>query len=147
VFTQARASDVPTWYSHSADKGATWSDPVPLLENVTSGSPWVAGGQGGQAAAIFFGCSMPCGYVEEADWWMFAARITENGTVIATQRTTQEPLFHGKQGLGFAEFNMVRLDAEGNIRIGASIPFQTKDDGSDLHWQAMYQRQDAGLTT
>jgi hypothetical protein len=33
------------------------------------------------------------------------------------------------------------------MRIGASIPFGTKGDGSDLHWQAMYLAQVDGPTT
>ncbi len=146
VFSQASGGMQPTWYSRSTDAGATWSEPIPLMTNVTSGSPWIAAGKPGQAAAIFFGCDGACSGNDDLNWTLYSARIV-NGTVVEAGPVTGAPLFHGKQQLGFAEFNMVRLDAWGRMRIGASVPFAKQADGSDLHWQAMYVPQLDGPAT
>lgn len=139
VFSQRDGTLQPTWYSRSTDKAATWSEPMPLLANVTSGSPWIAAGATpGQATAIFFGCPGSYDPKKGADWFMYTAQVSGNTTIHAeVATTTQQPMFRGN--VSFAEFNMVRLDSSGLAHIGASIPW-AKKDGTGQHWQAMYQR-------
>ena len=95
-------------------------------------------------------CSSPdpnAGPGKDADYFVYWARITGAGSgnlTVAAAATTQAPLYHGKDTLGFAEFEMVRLDHEGRIRYGASVP---SGDGNDQHWQAVYGAQAEGPAT
>lgn len=143
VFSQADQDGQPIWYSTSTDQAATWSEPVALAPGTTGYSPWIAGGQAGQALAIWYGSPNPKAlFNADEDWYLYWARM-DNGTIL-TGTTTAEPVFQGKQAVGFAEFNMVRLDADGIAHIGASI---AQGDGNDVHWQAVYQRQVLGPST
>ena len=149
VFSQATSKDQPIFYSSSRDQGVTWTEPVPLLAGVSAVSPWIAGGKAGQAVAVWFGSPDPKATAEKnADYYLYWARITGaemgNATIVAAT-TSKEPLFHGKQRLGFAEFNMVRLDGQGRAHIGASVPVDLGNNR--MQWQAMYQAQAEGPVT
>ncbi|MES2155588.1 MAG: sialidase family protein [bacterium] len=143
VFSQATENGQPIWYSTSKDQGVAWSEPIPLVPGTVGFSPWIAGGQAGQAFAIWE--ASPDGgatFGNDADWYLYWARIS-NGTII-TGTTTAAPVFHGKQSVGFAEFDTVRLDKDGFAHIGASMP---QGKANNVHWQAMYQRQALGPPT
>ncbi|MFN2614080.1 MAG: hypothetical protein ABR552_04600, partial [Actinomycetota bacterium] len=76
---------------------------------------------------------------DTADWYLYGARITgaQTGTpTVAVARTTQTPLFHGAEEM--PEFNQVRLDASGKIRIVASA---YRSEGGGGTWTVYYQRE------
>lgn len=143
VYSQAREADQPIWYSTSKDQAQTWSPPLALTNGTAGYSPWIAAGKAGQAIAIWEGSPNPqATFDADSDWYLYWAHV-ENGTVQAGT-TTAQPIFHGKQSVGFAEFDMVRLDKNGVAHIGASIP---QGKSNNVHWQAVYQRQLLGPTT
>ncbi|MCA1819133.1 MAG: glycoside hydrolase [Halobacteriales archaeon] len=147
VFSQQAGASQPIFYSSSKDQGATWTEPVPLLNGTYGVSPWIAAGAKGQAIAVWFGSPDPkAPTAKSADYYLYWARITgaDTNATVQVAATTEKPLFHGKNTLGFAEFNMVRLDLKGHARIGASIP---AGKGSTQHWQAIYEMQAEGPST
>lgn len=150
VFSQRTDEDHPIWYAYSSDEGVTWSDPVKALAGVSGYSPWVDAGKAGQAAIQWYGSPAPQNAPsEENSWYIYWAQVTGAETAqlnITTGTTTADPLFVGVQG-ETPEFNMIRLDAEGNMHFGASVMHKDSPDADFGRWNIVYQRQVAGLVT
>ncbi|MDQ3878641.1 MAG: glycoside hydrolase, partial [Actinomycetota bacterium] len=144
VFSSARGNqDHPIWYSYSTDKAEHWTKPVPILTGVAGYSPWIAGGaNGGEAAVAWYGSPDPKTTDEtESDWYFYTARVSHSGGAVHftdAGPTTSKPIFHGKQYI--PEFEMVRLDSQGNIHIGMSAYWQNPVS-KQIHWAVYYQRQ------
>ncbi|MEA2476025.1 MAG: repeat-like domain, partial [Actinomycetota bacterium] len=142
VFSSARGKkDHPIWYSYSTDKANHWTKPIPIMTGVAGYSPWVAGGaNGGEAAVAWYGSPDPKATDStESDWYFYTARISHKAgkvRISAAGATTKTPIFHGKQYI--PEFEMVRLDPQGNIHIGMSA-YRTEDHKTG--WAIYYQRQ------
>ncbi|HEX9712574.1 MAG TPA: sialidase family protein [Actinomycetota bacterium] len=139
VFSSKTDVDRPIWYAVSPDGAQTWSEPIKLLEGTSGFSPWVDAGAHGEAVMQWYGSPDPeAALNQEEDWFIYWARVTgaETGTpAITTGTTTQTPIFTGIQGAA-PEFNMVRLGADGKMRIGASA-YRTAF-GSTAGWAAYF---------
>lgn len=136
--------DHPIWYATSMDGAQSWSAPLALKRDVAAFSPWVAAGPTlGEAAIQWYGSPQAnATSAIVADWYEYAARVSgaETGTpTITAATTTTTPLYTGRSP--WPEFNQVRLDSQGNMRIGASV---YHDNGEDNDWWALvYQTQAA----
>lgn len=140
VFSEKRADDQPTFYTASGDGGATWSEPVALLEGGISGAPWVAAREPGHAMVLFSGTPDATTRLHEQDWYFYWARITPNAIQVAT--TTAEPLFTGPQN-PFPEFNMIAIDGTGRAHIAAVAPWMD-EEVEFAYWRPYHQVQVAG---
>ena len=143
VYSSVGKKDHPIWYSYSNDEAETWTKPVPVLSGVAGYSPWVAGGaRPGEAAVAWYGSSNPKADASvTAPWYFYTARVTTKGKKVSITDagpTTSKPIFTGKQTV--PEFEMVRLDRQGNIHIGMSA-FRTDPVSHQTHWAVYYQRQ------
>lgn len=143
AYSSAGKKDHPIWYSYSKDGAETWTKPKALLSGVAGYSPWVAGGsKAGEAAIAWYGSDNPKADASVvADWYFYTARVAAKGNTVAITEagpTTSKPIFTGKQTI--PEFEMVRLDAQGNIHIGMSA-FRTNPATKQTHWAIYYQRQ------
>lgn len=143
VFSSAGKKDHPIWYSYSTDKAEHWTKAVPILSGVAGYSPWVAGGaNGGEAAVAWYGSPDPKATDQTtSDWYFYTARVSHKGGAVrfsAAGPTTNKPIFTGKQYI--PEFEMVRLDDQGNIHIGMSA-YRTDPVSHQVHWAVYYQRQ------
>jgi hypothetical protein len=139
VFTSRRATDRPVWYAFSKD-GVAWTAPAPVRSGLGTYAPWVAGGAAGEAAIQFLASPTPLATTAvEADWYLYAMRVTDAGTGSASFAggpTTTTPMYHGHQSM--PEFNQVRLAADGTMRIAASIYRGSATPGD---WTTWYQRE------
>ncbi len=142
VFSEFRPDDQPTFYTTSGDGGATWSEPVPVLEGVRSGAPWVAAREPGQAMVLFSGTPDVGVPNDERDWYLYWARVEAASGKVQVATTTAAPLHHGSQTT-FPEFNMIAIDAAGRAHITAVAPW-IDDGGSFADWRAYHQLQVAG---
>lgn len=143
VYSSAGKRDHPIWYSYSTTKGQKWSKPVPLARGGAGFSPWIAGGaKPGEAAVVWYGSPNPDAGSEVADWYFYTARVAHvNGGKLAIGEvgpTTAKPIFTGRQTV--PEFEMVRLDREGNMHIGMSA-FREDPVTKRVAWAIYYQRQ------
>jgi hypothetical protein len=138
VFASKREADRPVWYATSTDQAATWSTPVPITEGASGFAPWVAADGAGEAAVIWYGSPNPAANVGSGqhDWYLYWARVSDGGSTISSGTTTSAPVYHGIAAM--PEFNQVRLDSEGRMRIGASVFAGAPTSGS---WVAYYQKQ------
>jgi hypothetical protein len=141
VYASATDDDQPVWYSYSTDRAVHWSEPIKLTSGTGGTAPWVAGAGPGQAAVIWYGTPKPMpSATADQDWFLYWARVgaANTGTPTVTWgTTTTNPLFHGKQN-AIPEFNQVRLDSAGRMRIGASV-YRGNEYGAG--WVAYYQQQ------
>ncbi len=70
-----------------------------------------------------------------------AAGVDVGNVQFTTGTTTATPIFTGKQG-SMAEFNQVRLDAEGFMHIGAAAMWMNATKSPPApQWMLQYQRQ------
>lgn len=138
VFSSKRENDRPVWYSTSTDQARTWTSPVALTSGTSGFAPWVAGGGPGEAAVIWYGSPDPKANVAagKADWYLYWARVSGGGATVTSGTTTVRPLFHGVAAM--PEFNQVRLDSNGKMRIGASVYAGSGEWGG---WVAYYQQE------
>lgn len=139
VFASKREGDRPVWYATSTDEAVTWSDPIPVTTGGSGFAPWVAARAPGEVAVIWYGSPNPAANVGagQHDWYLYWARISGGGATIISGTTTTNPLYHGVAAM--PEFNQVRLDSQGNMRIGASVYGGPADGGN---WVAYYQQED-----
>lgn len=140
VYASSTGSDQPIWYSYSAT-GASWSTPVPIQRGSSGYAPWVVGGNAGEAAIEWLGTPTTVNATSTtADWFFYWARVTSANTgaaTLASGTTTTTPVFHGKQS-ATPEFNQVRLDSTGKMRMGMSA-FYTPPGKSGAGWAEFYQ--------
>jgi hypothetical protein len=145
VFASRTQTDRPIWYSFSKD-GETWTAATPLMRGASGFSPWVAGGDPGEAAIAWYGSPTPMSSLgESVDWYFYRARVSGADTtapVISAGTTTEAPIFQGTSAI--PEFEMVRLDAQGRMHIGMSA-FRKK--GGSAGWSIYYQREILPLVT
>lgn len=138
VYASSTSSDQPIWYSFSKD-GASWSAPVPIARGVSGFAPWIAGGAAGDAAIEWLGTPATVNATsQDQDWFFYGARVTGADTtspVISSGTTTTTPIFHGTQS-ATPEFNQVRLDANGKMRLGMSVFYGS---GTSVGWAELYQ--------
>lgn len=142
VFAQSTGTAHPVFHSWSADKGATWSEPQVVRDGVSGYSPWVAGYATGGAAMQWFGSPDPKTDFDDnkTQWytyWAQATPVSGGGYNHTSGTTTLAPLYTGKMG-ETPEFNMVRLDADGRMQLGLSIPVYDKSCKCSP-WSAFYQ--------
>ncbi|MHB8584761.1 MAG: sialidase family protein [Thermoplasmatota archaeon] len=145
VFASSTDTDQPIWYSFSND-GQSWAAPVPIARGLGCYAPWVVGGSSAGTAAIeWLGSTSAVNAPNRtADWYFYAARETgaETGSpLFAWTATTSNPIFHGQQG-ATPEFNQLRLDKWGNIRLGESAYFTNSAGGTG--WAEFYQSETGG---
>ncbi len=137
VFASKSVGDRPVWYTTSTDKAATWTSPIPLTTGTAGFAPWIAAGDSGEAVVIWYGSPNPVANVGTGggthDWYLYWARISDFGSTITSGTTTVKPLFKGNATM--PEFNQVRLDSQGKMRIGASV------QGVSGGWVAYYQQE------
>jgi hypothetical protein len=140
VYASRVSDDQPVWYSYSRDNAASWSAPVKVLAGITAYSPWVAGGEAGEAVIEWYGSPDPSATLATvSDWYIGWGKVTgadAGAPSITSGTTTTAPLFHGKQS-AMSEFNMVRLDSSGNARMGVSAMRPTSAGG--VAWTMYYQ--------
>ena len=145
VFAQATATDQPIWYAYSTDGGATWSVPVKVLADVRGYSPWVDARDPGRAVIVWYGSPNRTATLNTPQDWFHYWAVAEGADVdnvqFATGTTTAAPVFSGKQG-STAEFNQVRLDADGLIHIGTNAMWTNTTKATPANqWILQYQRQ------
>jgi hypothetical protein len=143
VFAQGTGTAHPVFHSFSTDGGLTWSEPRAVRDGVSGYSPWVAGGPGGGAAIQWYGSPDPTADLgdNETAWYTYWALATPEagGYAYTSGTTTAAPMFVGEQGEA-PEFNMVRLDADGRMHLGLSVPVYSKRCDCSPWW-ALYQAQ------
>ncbi|MFN2545661.1 MAG: sialidase family protein [Actinomycetota bacterium] len=136
VFASMTDVDRPIWYSYSKDKAQTWSPATPLTRGAAGFSPWIAAGAQGQAAVTWYGNPDPTqGPTGSGDWYFYWARVAigDDGVpAITAGTTTQTPIYKGSATM--AEFENVRLDADGAMHLGMSSIRAGK-------WSVWYQRE------
>lgn len=147
VWAERTKTDHPIFYSYSKDEARTWSKPVKLLEDVGAYSPWIEGGEKGQAAVQWYGTDTPLPDIsKKAPWWTFWAQVRgadADELDIVWGTTTKKPIFNGVQG-ETPEFNQIRLDAEGRMHFGVS--YRAVNQQNRTVWQIGYQVQSGGPT-
>ncbi|HWL36544.1 MAG TPA: sialidase family protein [Frankiaceae bacterium] len=124
--------DVPVYYTTSADKGVTWSEPIVTGTTWTAWAPWVAGGRtAGEAAIAWLGT--PSATPREASPWYFGYATVSAGAITASGTTTEAPMFTGVQT--YPEFQAIRYDSTGRLHLGMAV------FGPSGTWSLYYQRQ------
>lgn len=145
VFASRTGEDRPIWYSFSKN-GTTWTPATPLMRGASGYSPWVDGGEAGEAAITWYGSPTPMTSMgESVDWYFYWARVTGADTAspsVAAGTTTDTPIFTGTSGI--PEFEMVRLDADGRMHLGMSA---YRKKGTSSGWSIYYQREILPLVT
>lgn len=142
VFSSMTGEDRPIWYTTSVDQAKTWTKPAPLTRGAAGYSPWIAVDDKGAAAVVWYGSPDPATTeTTEGDWYFYWARIPAGKFAAGRVRsgtTTKDPLFTGISPI--PEFENVRLDAAGNIHIGASA-YRDGENGARPGWAIYYQRE------
>jgi hypothetical protein len=148
VFAQKANGSHPVFYTYSKDKALTWSKPVAVGEPVWAYAPWVDARTPGAAVVQWYGSPID---VEKRTanhtWFNYWAQIRGADTDqlnITWGPTSDEPFsdFQPANPGSTPEFNQVRLDPWGNMRIGAS--HWVTENGQARRWQITYQTQIAG---
>lgn len=140
VWAERAPKDHPVFYSYSRDAGTKWSEPVALLAGVGAYSPWVDAREPGQAVVQWYGSPKPQPSLNAKEqWFVYYAKVRLEGDApqIEAGPTTERPVFEGIQG-AISEFNQVRLDNEGNMRIASAVRFQHQESNS-VRWMLTYQ--------
>jgi hypothetical protein len=143
AYSSAGKKDHPIWYAYSKDEAESWTKPAPIISGIAGYSPWVAGGsKPGEAAIAWYGSpDRKADGGTQSDWYFYTARVSTKGpkpVFTEAGKTTAKPIFQGKQTI--PEFEMVRLDSQGNIHIGMSA-FRTDPVTKQTAWAVYYQRQ------
>ena len=141
VYSSRTDHDQPIWLATSTDKGVSWTKPLPLSRDASGYSPWVASDPAGHVAVAWYGSPDPTGTDNSTTKWFFYwARVEGAATptpVVTTGTTTTTPIFTGKSDI--PEFENVRLDADGRMRLGMSAFYKPKTGSA--HWAAYYQEE------
>jgi hypothetical protein len=140
VFASKTDTDRPIWYSFSKDEGETWSAPLAISRGGSGLSPWVAGGNAGEAAIAWYGSPTPMATLSQpVDWYFYAARVTGAHTgnpTVTSGATTETPIFTGVSTM--PEFEMLRLDADGRMHLGMAA---FRKVGASNRFVFYYQRE------
>lgn len=146
VFSSLGAKDRPIWYAMSKDQGEKWTKPLALSRGRAGFSPWIATDAAGNAAVVWYGSPDPDAFdIGKFDWYMYWARVTNPGTPnqkVTSGPTTTKPLFTGQSDI--PEFEMVALDDQGRMHIGASVFMDKSPPGApntQSGWVIIYQRE------
>ncbi|HWH09019.1 MAG TPA: hypothetical protein VNX21_07445, partial [Candidatus Thermoplasmatota archaeon] len=128
--------------------GASWSTPVKVLAGVKAYSPWVDAREPGRAAILWYGSPNATATLGTTqDWfhyWAVAEGADAGSVQFATGTTTATPIFTGRQG-STAEFNQVRVDADGLIHVGTNAMWTNTTRSTPANqWILQYQRQAVG---
>lgn len=140
VWASRTATDRPIWYSYSAD-GAAWTEPAKLLAGVAGFSPWVVGGEAGQARIQWYGYPDGAGATTaRQDWYFYWAKVENAATPeqsITAGTTTTVPIFKGVSAI--PEFNQVRLDSGGRMHVAAAAYYA--GNPTNAPWALFHQRE------
>jgi len=140
VFASRTDEDRPIWYAFSKDQANTWTAPLAIRRGESGYSPWVAGGDAGEAAITWYGSQVPMASMSDSvPWHFFWAKVSGADAgmpTLSSGTTTTTPMFTGVSGI--PEFEMIQLDSEGRMHIGMSA---YRRQGVTTTWAIWYQRE------